>query len=77
MEEMETIELELKDYLHPECTCRVEDIAKSISHVMEASFNPVSNLLTIKAHSGMVKSKDVIKRFEECGIKCKNLGLRW
>ncbi len=71
MEEMETIELELKDYMSPECTCRVEAIAKSIPHVMDASFNPVSNLLTIKAHSGMVKSKDIIKRFEECGIKCK------
>ncbi|MEE8357912.1 MAG: copper-translocating P-type ATPase [Candidatus Hydrothermarchaeales archaeon] len=71
MEKMDTIELELKNYMSPECTCRVEDIAKSISHVMDASFNPVSNLLTIKAHSGMVKSKDVIKRFEECGIECK------
>ncbi|MFQ5801017.1 MAG: hypothetical protein ACE5HH_04785, partial [Candidatus Hydrothermarchaeales archaeon] len=71
MEEMEIIELEIKEYMSPECTCRVEDIAKDIPHVMDASFNPVTNLLRIKAHSGMVKSKDVIKRFEECGIACR------
>jgi Cu2+-exporting ATPase len=70
-EGMETIELELKDYMSPECTCKVEDIARDIPHVMDASFNPVSNLLTIKAHSGMVKAGDVIKRFKECGISCR------
>jgi Cu2+-exporting ATPase len=71
MEGMETIELEVKDYMSPECTCKVEDIAKAIPHVMDASFNPVSNLLTVTAHSGMVKSKDIIIKFEECGIACR------
>jgi Cu2+-exporting ATPase len=71
MEGMETIELEVKDYMSPECTCKVEDIAKAIPHVMDASFNPVSNLLTVKSHSGMLKSKDIIKKFEECGIACR------
>ncbi|GBE56822.1 copper-exporting P-type ATPase A [archaeon BMS3Bbin16] len=71
MEGMETIEIEVKDYMSPECTCKIEEIAKSVAHVMDASFNPVTNLLTVKAHSGMVKSKDIIKRFKECGIACR------
>jgi Cu2+-exporting ATPase len=71
LEEMEIIEVEIKDYMSPECTCKIEDIAKSLSHVMETSFNPVSNLLTVKAHAGMVKAEDIVKRFEECGIACR------
>jgi Cu2+-exporting ATPase len=71
MEGMETIDIEIKDYMSPECTCKIEDIAKAIPHVMDASFNPVSNLLTVKAHSRMVKAGDIIKKFEECGVACR------
>ncbi len=71
MEGMETIDIEIKDYMSPECTCKIEDIAKALPHVMDASFNPVSNLLTVKAHSGMVKAGDIIKKFEECGVACR------
>ncbi len=71
MEGMETTELEIKDYMSPECTCKVEDIAKDVAHVMDASFNPVTNVLTIKAHPEMVKAEDIIKKFKECGIACR------
>lgn len=67
---METIEVEIKEYMRPECSCRLEDIAKSVPHVTDASFNPVSNTLIIKAHPDMVKSEDVLKKLQDCGIRC-------
>ena len=52
--DFETIELQVRDYISPECTCKVEDMAKALPHVVEASFDPVNNLLRVKVHKGML-----------------------
>jgi len=69
--ESETIELDVRSYVSPECSCKIEDIARSVPHVLEAAFDPVSNHLTVKAHKGMVTAKDVVKQLEKCKIPCE------
>lgn len=48
--ESEIIELNVRDYISPECACKIEDIANNIPHVLESTFDPVSNRLKVKAH---------------------------
>ena len=69
--ESEIIELNVRNYISPECTCKIEDIAKRIPHVLESSFDPFSNRLTVKAHRGMVTAEDVIKQLGKCKIPCE------
>jgi Cu2+-exporting ATPase len=69
--EFEIIELSVQDYVSPECACKVEDIVKQLPHVLEATFDPVSNRLKVKAHRGMVTSKDVVKELKQCNVRCK------
>jgi hypothetical protein len=42
----EIIELQVRDYIPPEYTCKVEDIVKAVPHIVEASFDPVNNKFT-------------------------------
>jgi Cu2+-exporting ATPase len=67
----ETIELQVRDYTSPECSCKVEDMINALPHVLEASFDPVNNLLKVKVHKGMVSSKDIIKELKQCAIRCE------
>ncbi len=68
--EYETIELEIQDYVSPECSCKIEDMIRDMEHVIDCSFDPVNNLLTVKAHRGMVKSEDIIERLKCCAVRC-------
>jgi P-type Cu2+ transporter len=67
----ETFELKVRDYISPECTCKVEDIVRGLPHVVEASFDPVNNLLKAKVHRGMASANDIIKGLKECKIGCE------
>ncbi|MFQ5759296.1 MAG: heavy metal translocating P-type ATPase, partial [Candidatus Bathyarchaeia archaeon] len=67
----ETIELKVRDYVSPECSCKVEDMVNNIEHVVESSFDPVNNLLTVKAHKGMLTANDLIDTLEKCAIRCE------
>ncbi len=67
----ETIELQVRDYISPECTCKVEDIVKAVPHVIEASFDPVSNMLKVKVHRGMASAGDIIEALKQCSIRCE------
>lgn len=69
--DFETIELQVRDYISPECTCKVEDMAKAVPHVVEASFDPVNNILKVKAHRGMASAEDIIKKLKQCAIRCE------
>ena len=69
--ESETIELNVRDYISPECSCKIEEIVNSIPHVLESAFDPVSNRLTVKVHRGMVTANDVVKALEKCKIHCE------
>src|SRR4030067_3788054 len=68
--ETETIELNVRGYISPECSCRIEDIVNSVPHVLESSFDPVSNRLRVKVHRGMTTANDVAKALEKCKIQC-------
>ena len=70
--ESEIIELNVRDYISPECACKIEDIANNIPHVLESTFDPVSNRLKVKAHRGMVTAKDIVKALEKCKIQCED-----
>src|SRR4030066_1135817 len=69
--ESETIELNVRDYISPECACKIEEIASRVPHVLESTFSPISNQLKVKVHKGMVTAKDVIKELEKCKIRCE------
>ena len=66
----EVIELHVQEYISPECTCRVEDIVKSVPHVLEASFDPVNNLLKVKVHRGMASADDIVRELKQCNVRC-------
>ncbi len=69
--DFEVIELQVPDYVSPECTCKVEDVVKTIPHVVEASFDPVNNMLRVKVHRGMASADDVIGTLKRCAIHCE------
>lgn len=69
--DFETIQLQVRDYISPECTCRVEDMAKTVPHVIEASFDPVNNILKVKVHKGMASANDIIKKLKQCAVRCE------
>ena len=67
----ETIELQVRDYISPECTCKVEDMVKAVPHVIEASFDPVNGMLKVKVHRGMASAGDIIEALKQCSIRCE------
>ena len=67
----ETIQLHVSDYISPECSCNLEDRVKVVPHVVEASFDPVNNILIAKVHKGMVSASDIIKELMRCSIHCE------
>ncbi len=69
--EYETIELEIRDYVSPECSCKIEDMVNAIEHVVDSTFDPVNNLLKVKVHKGMVTAKEIIEELKRCAIRCE------
>jgi Cu2+-exporting ATPase len=69
-EDFETIELQVRDYISPECSCKVEDMINALPHVVESSFDPVNNILKVKVHRGMTSANDIIKGLKQCAILC-------
>lgn len=71
----ETIELEVRDYVSPECSCKLEDMVNAIEHVVDSTFDPVNNLLKIKVHRGLMRDlkispeeyEDVVSRLSSPG----------
>ncbi len=62
--EYETIVLRVREYISPECTCKVEDMVRNLPHVVEATFDPVNNILKVKVHRGMTSENDIIKELK-------------
>ena len=69
--EYDLIELSISDYVSPECSCRIEDMVNKVPHVLESTFNPVTNQLRVKTHRGMVTSEDIMKELRECSVRCQ------
>ncbi len=70
-DQYETIRLEVQDYIRPECSCKIEDIAKSVEHVADSTFDPVNNVLMVKVHKGMVSARDIIDELKRCMVRCE------
>lgn len=67
----ETIELHVRDYISPECTCKIEDMVNALPYIVSSTFDPVNGLLMVKVHKGMTSAKDIIKELRECSIRCE------
>lgn len=67
----EEIGLNVRGYVSPECSCRIEDMVRRVPHVFEVTFDPVSNLLVAKVHKGMVTAKDIITELKRCAVPCQ------
>ncbi len=67
----ETIELQIKDYISPECTCKIEDIVNTMPHVIESNFDPINGILKVKVHEGMTSAKDIIDGLKKCSVHCE------
>ena len=69
--DLETLRLQVNDYISPECTCKFEDRVNALPHVVESSFNPVNNLLTVKVHKGMTSVNEIVKELRKCSVRCE------
>lgn len=69
--DLEILRLQVRDYISPECTCKVEDMVNALPHVLESSFNPVNNLLTVKVHKGMTSVNKIVKELRKCSFRCE------
>jgi len=73
----EIIELEVRDYISPECSCKIEAMVNSVKHVVDSNFDPVNNLLKVKVHKGMVTAKDIINELKRCAVRCEERKLAY
>jgi len=69
--EYQILRLEVRDYLSPECSCKIEDMVNAVPHVVASTFDPVNNLLTVKVHKGMATAKDIIEELKRCAVRCE------
>jgi Cu2+-exporting ATPase len=69
---MDVFMLNVADYISPECTRKVEDIVGELDHVSSVEFNPLTQILKVTAHQGMMTRETLIKSIEDCGIHCSN-----
>lgn len=69
---MDVFMLNVADYISPECTCNVDDMAAKLDHVSSVEFNPLTQVLKVTAHQGMITRGALIKHLEDCGVRCSN-----
>ncbi len=69
--DFEIIELQVGDYISPECSCKIEDMVNHLPHVVESSFDPVNNILRVKVHRGMTSADNIVKQLKQCKIHCE------
>lgn len=69
--EYETLELEVRRYISPECSCKVEDMVNTVPHVIDSTFDPVNNILRVKVHKGMISAKEIIDTLKQCSVECE------
>ena len=61
------------EYISPGCACDIEGMVRGLSHVTDASFDPLTGTLKVTAHKGMVKKEDILRHLEHCRIQCSEL----
>jgi cation transport ATPase len=73
--DFESIVLQVKNYIPPECTCKVEDMVNALPHVIESSFDPINGILKVKIHKGMTSTKEIAGGLEKCRVQCEQTQL--
>ncbi len=66
----DTFILNVEEYIGPECTCKIEDMVLRLDHVLSAEFDPLTHILKVTAHSGMLTRKAIVKHLEDCNVHC-------
>ena len=69
---MDVFMLNVTDYISPECTCKVEDMVAKLEHVASVEFNPLTQILKVTAHQGMMTREALTKHLEDCGVLCSD-----
>jgi Cu2+-exporting ATPase len=67
---METFLIKVDEYIGPDCACDVEEMVKRLDHVVDASFDPLTNILKVNAHTGMITQQAIIGHLEHCKVRC-------
>jgi cation transport ATPase len=67
---MDVFMLNVAEYISPECTCKVEDMVNKLDHITDVEFNPLTQVLKVTAHQGMMTREALIKHIEDCGVHC-------
>src|SRR3990170_8752198 len=67
--EYETIVLEVRDYVSPESSCKIEDMVNAVPHVVDSAFDPVNNILKVRVHKGMATADDITKELKRCAVR--------
>ncbi len=69
--DFESIVFQVRDYISPECTCKVEDMANALPHVVESSFDPINGILKVKVHKSMTSANEIIAELKKCPLHCE------
>lgn len=67
---MDIFLINVDEYIGPDCSCDVEEMVKRLDHVVDASFDPLTNILKVNAHTGMITQQAIIEHLEHCKVRC-------
>lgn len=60
----------IDEYIGPDCACNIEDKIRRLNGVVEASFNPVTNILQVTTSYELVTREALTEYLEQCRIRC-------
>jgi len=63
--------LELKDFMPPDCPCKIESLVKKRLPVMEVTINPVTHILTVTYEKEKVSPDQIKQTLLDCGYRCE------
>jgi Cu2+-exporting ATPase len=67
----ETITLALKDYMPPDCTCRIEDQVRHNEGILDVTMNPVDDVVQIMYDGETIELEQIKAILERCGYRCE------
>jgi len=67
----ETINLVLKDYMPPDCTCKIEDKLKAKRGILEASINTIGGIVWVEYDADQITLDKIKHVLHQCGYHCE------
>ncbi|NOZ61026.1 MAG: heavy metal translocating P-type ATPase, partial [Calditrichaeota bacterium] len=68
----ETLNLTLKDYMPPDCTCNIEDKLMAKVGVEQASVAPIADVVQVVYDPEKTSPEKIIHVLHECGYRCES-----